>query len=149
MTIFLGIDAPPTSTANLVAQLLMGAALLVGMMLARRKRFRAHGICQSAVMLLNLIPIALFMLPVFRRGVMPSLSAKTLADPFFAFSTAHAALGTLAELLGLYIILRAGTNLLPQALRFENYKLWMRTALVLWWVVIGLGLCTFWVWYGE
>ena len=70
-----GIIGPLTANLNLAAQLLMGAALLAGMWLARRKRFRAHARCQSAVVLLNLIPITIYMLPVFRRGVMPAVPA--------------------------------------------------------------------------
>lgn len=146
MTIFIGIDAPTAANLNLAVQLLMGVALLGGMLLARRKRFRAHAICQSAVVLLNLIPIAGYMLPVFRRGVLPK-GSTVFADSFYAIPAAHAALGTVAELLGLYIILRAGTNLLPPALRFKNYKRWMRTELALWWLVIALGIATYLVWY--
>lgn len=147
MSPFLGIEAPAAANANLAAQLLMGAALVAGMLLARRKLFRAHAACQSAVVLLNLIPIAFYMLPVFRRGVAPGL-ARGFGDPFYAVSSAHAALGVLAELLGLYIILRAGTNLLPEALRFKNYKKWMRAELALWWLVVALGVGTYFVWYG-
>lgn len=143
---WLSSDAPPHAVLHLMAQLAMGVALLGGMWLARRKRFRAHGICQSAVMLLNLIPIGGYMLPVFRQGVLPGVPAR-LADSFYLWPTIHAVLGGGAELLGLYIILRAGTNLLPAALRFENYKRWMRTALALWWLTIGLGLCTYFTWY--
>jgi hypothetical protein len=40
-------------------------------------------------------------------------------------------IGTVAQLLGIFIIWRAGTGLVPAALRFENYKLWMRTELIL------------------
>jgi len=53
---------------NLAVELLMGLALLIGMMLARRKKFRAHGICQAAVVLLNLIPIASFIAPLSGAG---------------------------------------------------------------------------------
>src|ERR671938_483963 len=143
---WLNSDAPPQAVLNLAAQLAMGVALVVGMLLARRKMFRAHGVCQSAVMLLNLIPIIGYMLPVFRRGVLPGVPAR-LADSFYLWPTAHAALGTTAELLGLYIVLRAGTNLLPEALRFDNYKRWMRTELALWWLVIVLGVGTYCTWY--
>src|SRR5713101_7472075 len=110
----------------------MGLALVLGMLLARQKRFRAHGICQSAVVLLNLIPIASFMGPAFHSGVLPTLP-RGLNDRFYAVPTVHATLGTIAELLGIYIILGAGLKLLPKALRFKNYKRWMRTELVLWW----------------
>ena len=60
----------------LIIELLMGATLLLGMFLARAKAFRAHGICQSIVIILNLAPIALFMLPAFRKGILPGLPAQ-------------------------------------------------------------------------
>jgi plastocyanin/uncharacterized membrane protein YozB (DUF420 family) len=143
-----GFDAPVGSNLNLAAQILMGILLLVGTVLARRKLFRAHGVLQSIVILLNLIPIMAYMGPVFHRAVLPKIPAG-LGKGFYALPAGHATLGTTAEVLGLYIILRAGTNLLPDALRFKNYKLWMRTELVLWWVVIALGLSTYWIWYGP
>lgn len=139
-------NAPAAATLNLAAQVLLGLALLAGALLARRGRFRAHGVCQSLALLLNLIPIGLYMLPVFRRSVLPRLPGAA-SSAFYALPAAHAVTGTVAELLGLYIILRAGTDLLPKSLRFENYKLWMRSALVLWWATIALGLATFAVWH--
>lgn len=140
-------DAPTAATLNLAVQLLLGLALLTGMVLARRQRFRAHGLCQSLVMLLNLIPIGFYMLPVFRRSVLPKFPGGVWHSAFYALPAAHAVIGTVAELLGLYIILRAGTDLLPKSLRFENYKLWMRTTLALWWVAIAFGLAVFAVWH--
>src|SRR5436305_14079435 len=116
-----GGNATFWSDVNLILQIAMGIALLMGMFLARKKMFRAHGICQSAVIILNLAAIGFFMLPVFRRGVASKIPAS-LGDSFYAVATAHAALGTIAEILGLYIILRAGTNLLPELLRFSTYK---------------------------
>jgi plastocyanin/uncharacterized membrane protein YozB (DUF420 family) len=134
-----------TPNINLLVQLSMGLALLLGTVLARKKQFRAHGICQSAVVLFNLIPIALFMRPSFHRVVMPALPAG-VHDRFYAVATIHATLGTIAEVLGIYIILSAGLKLLPPALRFTNYKRWMRTELALWWLVIAFGLSTYYVW---
>ena len=40
---------------NLVVQLIMGVALGTGAILAKQKRYRAHGICQTTVLLLNFI----------------------------------------------------------------------------------------------
>jgi plastocyanin len=139
-------NAPHAANLNLAAQLLMGSSLLVGMFLARRKLFRAHAVCQSLVVLINLIPIATYMLPVFGRGVLPALPGS-LGDRFYLVSTIHAALGLVAEVFGIYIILSAGTKLLPQALRLENYKRWMRMELALWWLVIALGSGVYAVWY--
>jgi len=140
-------NAPIAATLSLAVQILMGLVLLIGMVMARKKKFRAHGICQSIVVLINLIPILIYMLPVFRRSVLPKFPLGVTSSAFYAFPAAHAILGTAAELLGLYIILRAGTDLLPQSLRFENYKLWMRTALAMWWLSIALGIATFAVWH--
>ena len=141
----LGTGARLGSDVNLVVQLLMGLALLVGMFLARRGLYRAHAICQASVVLLNLILIASIMLPPFARDIVPGIPRR-LGQSYYLLPTLHATLGSVAQLLGLYILIRAGTEWLPQALRFQNYKLWMRTTLALWWCVILLGIATYYVW---
>ena len=142
---FLGTGASFGSDLNLVVQLLMGLVLVLGMILARRKLFRAHAVCQGSVVLLNLILIALIMLPPFARDIVPGLPRR-LDQAYYFLPTLHAVLGAAAELLGLYILVRAGTKWLPERLCFRNYKLWMRTTLVLWWSVILLGIATYYVW---
>jgi uncharacterized membrane protein YozB (DUF420 family) len=142
---FLGTGAEFSSDVNLIIQVLMGLSLLAGMILARRKRYRAHGICQSSVMLLNLVMIFWVMLPAFWSGVTPGLPSA-LRKAYYFVPTLHATLGIIAQLLGLYIVLRAGTDFLPRFLCFNDYKLWMRTELILWWVVIVLGIATYLVW---
>jgi uncharacterized membrane protein YozB (DUF420 family) len=142
---FLGTGAEFSSDVNLIIQVLMGLSLLAGMILARRKRYRAHGICQSSVMLLNLVMIFWVMLPAFWSGVTPGLPSA-LHKAYYFVPTLHATLGIIAQLLGLYLVLRAGTNFLPRFLCFNDYKLWMRTELILWWVVIVLGIATYLVW---
>ncbi len=142
---FLGTGATFSADVNLLVQLTMGLALIFGASLARRKRFREHGACQAAVMVLNLVMIALVMSPSFRQ-IRPQLPGG-LRESYYAVASAHAALGTLAELLGLYIVLVAGTNLIPRRLRFQRWKPWMRTELVLWWIVVLFGVGTYYVWY--
>jgi hypothetical protein len=44
---FLGTGATFEADLNLVVQLVMGAALRTGACLAKQKRYRAHGICQT------------------------------------------------------------------------------------------------------
>jgi uncharacterized membrane protein YozB (DUF420 family) len=143
---FLGTDATFEADVNLVVQLLMAGALVAGVALARRKRYRAHGICQTTVLLLNLLMIGLVMWPSFERQVNPRLP-KLLHKGYYAAPMIHAALGITAELLGLYIVLVAGTDVLPAWLRFRNWKLWMRTELAVWFVVVISGLWTYYAWY--
>jgi uncharacterized membrane protein YozB (DUF420 family) len=133
---------------NLVVQLAMGVVLIGGALFARAKRYAAHGICQSAVLLLNLIMIAFVMWPAFHGQVLPALP-KHLTDRYYGAATAHGILGAVAELFGLYVVLAVGTNIVPRRLRISRWKLWMRVELALWWVVIVTGILTYNVWYAE
>lgn len=143
---FLGTAASREADVTLFIELGMGLALVFGAVLARRRCYRAHGWCQSAVVLLNLAVILLNMAPSFRREVAGSIPAS-LADSYYLLAGAHGVLGIGAELLALYILLVAGTNLLPPKLRFAHYKPWMRAALVLWWLAFVFGVLTYLRWY--
>ena len=143
---FLGTQAPLYADLVLVLEIAMGFALLGGAFLARRKRYRAHACCQSFIVLLNLIVVLLVMLPSFRARVAPKIPAR-LGSTSYSLATAHAVLGSVAEIAGIYILLAAGTKLLPRKLQLVRYKLWMRSVLVLWWVVLLLGCGTYARWY--
>jgi uncharacterized membrane protein YozB (DUF420 family) len=143
---FLGAGATFGADLNLVVQLIMGMALITGALLAKHKCYRAHGICQTTVLLLNLLMIALVMWPSFQQQVMPATS-KVLHKWYYGVATIHAALGIAAEILGLYIVVAAGTKFLPQWLRFKHWKLWMRTELALWAIVLVSGVGTYCAWY--
>jgi len=138
--------APPYAHLTLLLEIAMGVGLLIGAWLARRRRFRQHAWCQSAIVLLNLAVIVLVMMPSFQVQVVPEIPLR-LAKTYYALATAHAALGTITEIAGLYILLAAGTNVLPEKFRITKYKAWMRTVLVLWWLVLLLGLATYARWY--
>lgn len=142
----LGTQAPPAADFVLLLEIAMGAGLFVGAWLARAKRYRQHAWCQSVIVLLNLAVIGLTMAPSFRVQVLPRIPAK-LSRPYFALATAHAALGSTTEVAALYLLLAAGTRLLPERLRISRYKPWMRAVLVLWWAVLFLGFATYARWY--
>lgn len=145
---FLGSQAPLSADVVLLLEIAMGTALLGGAWLARAKRYREHAWCQSLVVLLNLAAITGTMVPSFRMQVLPRIPAK-LSRTYFALATAHATLGSITELAALYILLAAGTRLLPQGLQLKRYKLWMRTVLALWWLVLLLGFATYLRWYAP
>jgi uncharacterized membrane protein YozB (DUF420 family) len=97
-------------------------------------------------------PIALFTIGVLfvflrnRVSVLPRIPAK-LGKAYYSLATVHAGLGGATEIAGLYILLAAGTSVLPERFRITKYKTWMRTVLVLWWVVLLLGIATYTRWY--
>ena len=143
---FFGTLAPPYADLMLLFEIGMGFGLLGGGVLARRKRFRLHACCQSVVVLLNFATILLVMVPSFQVRVSPKIPAK-LGKAYYSLATAHAAIGGVTEIAALYVLLSAGTNILPQQFRLTKYKLWMRSVLALWWVVLLLGLATYVRWY--
>jgi hypothetical protein len=96
--------------------------------------------------LLNFAVIVMMMVPSFRVHVFPRIPAR-LGKAFYALATAHAALGSVTEIAGLYILLAAGTSVLPEKFRITKYKVWMRSVLVLWWLVLLLGFATYTRWY--
>jgi uncharacterized membrane protein YozB (DUF420 family) len=142
----LGSAAPWQADLTLLIEATMGIALLAGAVLARRRRYHAHAWCQSAVVLLNLVVIGFAMAPSFYIQLAPKIP-QSLRKSYYAIAAGHAALGVVAELMGLYVIVAAGTQVLPDRLRLRNYRAWMRATLVLWWVVLLLGVATYVRWY--
>jgi uncharacterized membrane protein YozB (DUF420 family) len=134
------------ANVNLLVQVTMGLALIAGAFLARAKRYSAHGICQSAVLLLNVALIAYVMWPSFYEDVVPVLPHH-LTDGYYGVATAHGFLAVSAELFGLYLLLVASTSILPSPLRVQRLKLWMRVELGLWWISIVTGVLTYYAWY--
>jgi uncharacterized membrane protein YozB (DUF420 family) len=143
---FLGTAAPAYADLTLLLELAMGVGLLIGALLARLGRFRQHAWCQSVIVLLNIVLIVLTMIPSFHLQVSSKIPVR-LGNAYYALATAHAALGGAAEIGGLYILLAAGTSVLPEKLRITNYKVWMRSVLLLWWLVLLLGVATYLRWY--
>jgi hypothetical protein len=143
---FLGTAAPRYADLVLLLEILMGVGLLLGAQLARSKRFRAHAWCQSVIVLANFMVIVVVMVPSFHLHVGPKLPLK-LGKAYYALATAHAALGTITEIASLYILLAAGTKILPSKLRMADFKIWMRSVLMLWWLELLLGLALYVRWY--
>jgi hypothetical protein len=76
----LGTGGTFEADLNLVLQFLTGGALLVaGALLARRKRYTAHGICQTTVLLFNLGMIGLVTWPSFQQQVTPALQRASIS----------------------------------------------------------------------
>jgi uncharacterized membrane protein YozB (DUF420 family) len=143
---FLGTGATFGADLNLIVQILMGGALVTGGLLAKQRRYTAHGICQTSVLLLNLLTIGLVMWPSFHRQVVP-VFPRVFRRRYYTVATVHGVLGMAAEHLGLYIVVVASTNILPQWLCFKRWKLWMRAELMLWSIVLLSGVGTYYAWY--
>ena len=136
------MQSPLYADLVLLLEVVIALGLLVRAWLARKRRFREHAWCQSVAVLLNLVMVAVVMVPTFSKQVSPKIPAK-LGKSYVGLPAAHGVLGGIVELTALYILLAAGTKLLPERLRIRRYKLWMRTVLVAWWLVLLLGAATY------
>jgi uncharacterized membrane protein YozB (DUF420 family) len=142
----LGTGAPVDSDVVALFEIAAGIMLLVGMFLVRAGHVRIHAYLQSTIVLVNIPVVLVWMVPSYLTNVLPGLG-RYLDQPWYWVPTLMLVLGIAAEALGVYVLLVAGTNWIPERLRFRRYKWWMRTTLGLWWSVLLLGLLTYYVWY--
>lgn len=126
-----------TADINLAVQLILLAGLLTGFFLARTRRYEQHGQVQTAMVLLNLVPIALAMVPSFYGYVVKGGSTTGRVAQLMIV---HGVLGLVVEVFAIYLILRMRTRLIPKSLQIKNIKLAMRTTLVLWALLVALGV---------
>ena len=140
---FLGRPSTFGADLNLVVQVVLGVLLLAGLVLARRSRYAAHGVCQTVALVATLILTVIWMAPAYHANYGPAIFL--LGNRVSVAAAAHVVSGTAALLLGLYVVLVAGTSLVPAALRFGNYKVWMRALITIWWLALLLGVLTYWL----
>lgn len=146
MTFPFGASAPLFADLVLVFELAVGGMLLVGSHLAHRGRIRLHMYVQSSMVLINIPVVLAWMVPHYLTFVLPDLPGG-LGQPYYLVPTLMLVAGAAAEALGVYIILVAGTTLIPERFRFRRYKLWMRSEVGLWWGVLIAGISTYYLWY--
>jgi uncharacterized membrane protein YozB (DUF420 family) len=142
----LGTGASNFADLVLVLEVGIAVTLLIGMFVVRRGHVRLHAYIQSSMVLVNIPIVLIWMAPHYWTSVLPDLP-REFSGAFYLLPTIMLVAGVAAESLGVYILLVAGTNWLPERFRFRRYKLWMRTELVLWWCVVLAGISTYYVWY--
>ena len=138
---FLGTDAQFMSDLALVLMVLSAALFTIGRHLARTGRYEVHRWVQTAGVVLTTIVAIGFMVSSFTTHILPGVPSKLLEGDY-GVSTLHSVVGTLAVLLGVFVVLR-GHDLLPQALRFKDYKPVMRLTYVMYIIATLLGLTVY------
>jgi uncharacterized membrane protein YozB (DUF420 family) len=138
---FLGTHAPFLSDITLIAILLTAVLFTIGWQLARRRKYEAHRWIQSISVVINSAVVILVMVKSFVVHILPGIPAK-LTQGDYAVTTTHAIIGTLSVLVGIFVALR-GNNAVPAPFRFNNYKLFMRTAYGLYMLATLLGVIVY------
>ena len=126
---FLGTKATLRSDLTLVLILITAVLFNIGFILARQKHFKAHRWVQTSAVILNSLVVIISMVTSFIIHILPGIPAK-LNQGDYAVSTVHGLIGAIALLFGIFVMLR-GNELVPKSWRFNNYKLFMRSAYAL------------------
>ncbi|MCX6649955.1 MAG: hypothetical protein NTV61_11330 [Candidatus Bathyarchaeota archaeon] len=120
----------------MVLQIVMLCALLIGRSRAKGKNFGEHGRYMALAVALNAASLATIMLPSLLLGL--GFLENYPTSPISIITMLHAGIGTVAESLGIYLVLkwRAGKSLVEC---LKNKRL-MKPAIVLWTTTAVLGI---------
>ena len=138
---FLRTHAPFLSDLTLVLICLTAILFTIGWQLARHKRYEAHRWVQTTTATLNAVVVLVVMVNSYLTNILPGIPGRLLEDDY-GITTVHALVGLMGLLLGIFVVLRAN-GLVPNALRFQNYKLFMRTAYALYLLATLLGIMVY------
>jgi uncharacterized membrane protein YozB (DUF420 family) len=146
---FLGTGASLASDISLLAYIfLIVPAMITGFIFARRKLFVPHHkLTMTTITIVNWVIILYLMLASYSGAT--AIPDGTPGKPNTILPTIHLIPGALAQIMATILLIRMWfENTLPNALRFEPIKRYMRITLGLWLITALLGISTYITWYG-
>ncbi len=141
------VAAPPGARLTLAVTIVGLVALTVGWRLAVARRYTAHAFVQTGAVVAISATVVLWMIVSLVRNVLPEIPAR-LGQATYAVDTVHAAIGAVAAVFGVFVVLAAG-KVLPVRLRFRAFRPFMRAAYGLYAVAAAGGVILFVVAYGA
>jgi uncharacterized membrane protein YozB (DUF420 family) len=121
---------------NLVFQFAMLALLGLGMVLKRRKKLFAHGSTMLVALILNAFSFLLVMGPSLLN--LEQLLVEQPLDRLSMVTMAHAAFGSAAEILGIWVV--ASWHLQASTRNCAGKKKLMRVTFLLWGISLIMGV---------
>jgi hypothetical protein len=144
---FPGTAAPLYADLVLLLEITLAAGLLIGALLARRKRYRPHALVSIRDRAFESRHYSLVDGSCFSRTCGAEHTRQTRQNILRTGIDARITRKHYRNRRYIYILIAAGTKVLPERLRLTRYKVWMRGLLALWWMVLLLGLLTYARWY--
>lgn len=161
---FLGTNANFAADMTLVLSILVAILFTFGAFLAKKAQriekrtqksdpkfkqagrlFNQHRLVQTGAAVLNVILVLWLMILPYRDFVVADKGGPRVST-FYVITTIHAVVGFFAFVFGNYVVLR-GNNLMIQALKFNNYKPYMRIAYVGYMLTTLLGVWVYVHWF--
>ncbi len=122
---------------NLAAQIVLLVGLWIGLYFARTDQVSRHAAMQTTMVMANLFFILFVMVPSFYQYV---ILGGTTGGIVARLMLIHGLLGLVAQLMGVYLVLRMRTKLIPARFRVRNFISMMWWTLGLWTVIFVLGI---------
>ena len=161
---FLGTNANFAADMTLMLSILVALTFTFGAFLAKRaqgiesrytkndpqfqqakKMFGQHRWVQTTGAIVNIILVLWLMILPYRDFILRD-SGGPRNSLFYVITTTHAVIGFFAFVFGNYVVLR-GNNLMIPALKFDNYKPYMRIAYVAYILTTLLGIWVYLYWF--
>jgi len=142
---FLGTHANLAADLTLTLMIIAAALFTIGFATARRRQYQLHRWIQTSAATLNAILVLWMMILPFRDFVLSDQGGPRTAT-FYTITSLHALIGAIALSFGLFVTLR-GNELVPRALKFKDYKPFMRIAYSLYMLATVLGIAVYLTWF--
>jgi uncharacterized membrane protein YozB (DUF420 family) len=143
---FISKHATIGADLSLVIMIAAFAMLTVGVALARSERYQAHRWVQTAAVVLNAVPVVVWMIRSFWLYVRPGLPGN-LGKAIDAGTTVHAVVGLIGVTIGMVVMIRAN-QLEAKGESMSRYKNPMRIAYFVYLVATALGIWVYIALYG-
>ena len=141
---FLGTEASLGADIALVGSIIVALLFTAGAWLALRGRYEAHRWVQTTGAIVNVLLVLGIMIPALLS--VDSAENVDLPPSAFLYMSGHEFVGAVALIFGLFVVLR-GNNLVPERLKFRNYKPYMRWAYGLYIAATLIGIVVYLVLY--
>ena len=141
------LDVIIIATTNLVLQILTLTLLLAGFILKRRGKFIQHARIMLVAVVLNAVSFLLVMGPSLLGSLLDRFGffARDPLGEFSIVTAIHVALGTVAEILGIWIV--SSWHLSSSFNKCSRRKKVMRATLILWTTALVLGVLLYFLKY--
>jgi uncharacterized membrane protein YozB (DUF420 family) len=129
-------NAPFSVDLNLLIQIMIFVVLVVSLILKFKKNYMKHGATMGIAVVLNTVSVLVIMVPslLSKKGLLEDLATR------FALATiSHAILGSLVEILGIYLLATWMFNRHDMKTCFKS-KRTMRATIFLWVVELIIGV---------
>lgn len=161
---FLGTNANFAADMTLVLSILVALMFSYGAWIAKKAQrierdhlkgtpeyafagrlFKKHRWIQTGGAVLNIILVVWLMILPYRDFIIRDHGGPR-EGIFYTVTTIHALVGLFAFVFGNFVVLR-GNNLMIKALKFNNYKPYMRTAYIAYMATTLLGIGVYLTWF--